>query len=104
MKITLTTWERVQLALIVGSGLAPTIAAVGLGLKALKVLNLSDEDKAKVGFRAVSPNQFGWDLEQEYDLEFKDDVWQFVQVLTQAFQAWPIDERSKALDNKVREG
>lgn len=101
MKITLTIWERVQLAVIVGSSRAPTIAGVDLGLKALKVLNLSDKEKADVGFASAGPNQFGWTVEREYELAFADDVWQMVQAFTQAFQAWPIDKRSKPLYKKV---
>jgi len=104
MKITLTTWERMQLAVVVGSGSAPTIAAVDLGLKALSVLNLSDEEKAEVGFAAAGPNQFGWSVEREHALEFADDVWQMIQAFTQAFQAWRVDERSKVLYDKVMGG
>lgn len=104
MKITLTIWERAQLIVVVRSGRAPTIAAVELGLSARSVLSLSNEEQAEVGWAAVGLNQFGWDRRHEnheYELEFDDDVWVFVQALTRVFQAWPIDERTKLLYKKV---
>ena len=103
MKIVLTTWERVQLAVIVGSSWGVTIAQVDLGLRALGVLNLSDEEKAEVGWTAAGLNQFGWNRNCEHELEFPDDVWQIVQAFVRAFQAWPIDERVKPLWEKVLE-
>lgn len=101
MKITLDTWERVQLGVIVGSGSAPTIEGVRLALKALDVINMSNEEKAEVGWIVPGPNQFGWTRKKEHELEFDDDVWQIVQVAVRAFQSWPIDERSPVLYDKV---
>jgi len=103
VKIIVNTWERVQLAIIVGSGRAPTIEQVDLGLKALAVLNLSDEERAKIGWASSGSNQFGWVKGCEYELEFEEGVWQMVQVLTRSFQSWPIDERSRPLYDKVIE-
>jgi hypothetical protein len=101
MKITLTTWERVQLVLIISSGRAATIGQVGIGLRALAVLNLTDEEKAKAGWFIAGPNQFGWAREHDYELEFKDDEWRLVQESTRVFQAWPYDPRSETLHDKV---
>lgn len=103
MEITLTTWERVQLAVVVGSGQGATIAQVDLGLKALGILNLSDEEKAEVGWVMIKSTQLGWNQGCEHKMEFPDDVWQAVQAFVRAFQAWPIDERVKPLWEKVFE-
>lgn len=103
MNITLNTWERVQLMLIVSDGRG-TFGQVELGLRALGVLRLTDEEKARVGYVELAPGQLAWIDGQEHELEFDDDVWQLVQALTSIHQAWPMDERVKPLREKILDG
>ena len=100
--ISIDTWERVQLALIVSGGRG-TFGQVELGLKALKVLRLTDGEKASIGYVELGSERLAWADEQEYELEFDDDVWQLVQALTSNYQTWPIDERVGPLRDRVVE-
>lgn len=101
MKVTLTIWERVVLAQIIG-GRQGTIEQVRLGLAALEVLTLSDTEKLRVGLREATPGQFAW-IEDggEYDLEFPDDVWRLIQMYIGTCQTWPIDVKSPMLCDKI---
>lgn len=104
MKITLSNWERFWLTVIVGGGTAPTIAQIRLGNKALDVLEMTDDEKAEVGWMAFPDRQqVGWQREKDWELEFKDNVWLIVQGYTKVFQQWPQDRRSEALYDKVME-
>lgn len=102
MNITLDTWERVQMLQVVSTGRG-TFGQVELGLQALAILRLSDEEKQAVGWIELGPGQLAWTRDIEHDLEFGDEVWQLVRGLTAAYQAWPIDERVVALRKKVLE-
>lgn len=103
MKVILDTWERIQLLQVVSGGRG-TFGQVELGLQALAVLRLSDEEKLAVGWIELGPNQLAWTRGLEYDMEFADDVWQLIQMLTASYQAWPIDERVVELRKKVLDG
>jgi len=100
MNIVLDTWERIQLLQVISGGRG-TIGQVELGLQALTVLRLSDEEKRAVGWIELGPNQLAWTQGAEHDLEFAGDVWQLVQGLTAAYQSWPMDERVVALRGKI---
>jgi len=101
--ISVDTWERVQLTLIVSGGRG-TFGQVELGLKALEKLRLTDEEKVQAGYIELAPGQLAWTNGQKYELEFEDNVWQLVQALTSGYQAWPMDERVKPLRAKVLDG
>lgn len=101
--ISIGTWERVQLALVVSGGRG-TFGQVELGLKALGILRLTDKEKARIGYGELPQGQLVWLSEQEYELEFDDDVWRLVQALASSHQAWPMDERVKPLREKVLDG
>lgn len=103
MKITLTNWERFWLTIIVGSGQG-TIAQIRLGNKALDALEMTDEEKAKVGWRVFPDSQqVGWTQERDWELEFEDDVWPIVQLYASPkhFKQWPQDRRTEVLYDKV---
>lgn len=90
MEIKLTTWERIQLIQLVGVSRG-TVAQVKLGLKALEILELSEAEKEQVGWMDVSATQAQWqDTEFEWDLEFGDDTWTFIQALAKRYQDWSI--------------
>ena len=99
MKITVTNWERFWLTAIISGGQG-TIGQIRLGNKALDVLEMTDEEKAEVGWR-VGSQQVGWTQERDWTLEFKDEVWRLVQMYAKKFARWPQDRRTEALYDKV---
>jgi len=104
VKITLTNWERFWLVIMVGSGTAPTIGQFRLGNKALDKLELTDEEKAEVGWEAFPDRQqIGWQREKDWELEFKDDVWAIVKGYVKTFQRKPQDRRFEVLYDKILE-
>lgn len=102
MEITLTNWERFWLGVIVSSGHG-TIGQIRFGNKALDILEMTDEEKAEVGWQVLPPNQIGWRQERDWELKFEDDVWLIIQKYTKNFQQWPQDRRTEALYDKVME-
>ena len=99
MKINMSNWERVWLALIIGSG-SGNIARIRLGNRALDILEFTEEEKEQVSLVQVGP-QWQWRREHQWELEFPDDVWQLVIACTRGFQEWPQDDRSEILHDKV---
>lgn len=95
-----TIWERTMLSLVVGRGTG-TFEQIELGLMALKILRLSDEEKLEVGWHEPGPGRFDWVHDREYELGFDDAVWRLVRALAKNYQAWPTDERVRALRSKV---
>ena len=102
MKITLTNWERFWLTIVVSSGTAPTIGQIRLGNRALDILEMSDEEKAEVGW-LVFPDrqQIKWQQERDWELKFEDDVWRLVQMYTKNFTRWPQDRQTEVLYDKI---
>jgi len=103
--IDLTTWERIQLALVVGSHVPGrgTTAAVRLGCKALDVLELTEDEQQMIGFVAFPDGRVQWPREQdrEWPLEFEDTVWNFVEKRADAFTDWPVNRLTEALLDKI---
>lgn len=101
MEIKLTTWERVQLIQLVGDARG-NVAQVRLGLRALEILELSETEKQQVGWRDISETHAQWqDTEFEWNLEFGDDIWTFIQVLAKHRQDWPISNLVVQLLDKI---
>lgn len=100
MRITLDTWERSMLAQIVGKGRG-TFEQIEMGLEMLKILRLSDGEKQAIGYRQLGPNQLVWNVNQQYELEFDDDIWHLAVMLTRGYQAWPMDERVRPFREKM---
>lgn len=98
--ITLSNWERFWLTIIVGSGQG-TIAQIRLGNKALDVLEMTDEEKAEVGWQSLSLSQIAWQREKDWELSFDDDVWRLVQMYAENFQRWPQDRQTETLYDKI---
>lgn len=104
--ITVDTWERVQLVVIVGSSTAPNIMQLRLGNKALDVLELTEEEKTLIGWRDIGLGQAMWEPrhnDHQWELEFTDDVWPVVELYVKNFQAWPQGRRAETLYDKVIE-
>lgn len=101
MRIGLTTWERVQLAQLVGQGRG-NVAHVRLSLRALEILELDETEKQQVGWVDVSDTRAQWeDTEFEFSLEFGDDTWAFIQSLAKNYREWPISSLVVQLFDKL---
>lgn len=98
--ISVDTWERIQLMAIISGGRG-TFGQVELGLRALGVLRLTEEEKISIGYVELALGQVAWTNGQDHELKFDGDVWQLVQALTSGYQAWPMDERVGPLREKV---
>lgn len=101
MKVTLTNWERLWLAMIVGSGQCPSIAVVRLGNCILDRLEMTDGEKAEIGWRQISPSAVAWDRETGWPMEFTNEEWALLRARVIAFQQWPQDRRTEALYDKI---
>lgn len=105
-KIDLTTWERVQLTLAVGSHIPGqgTVAAVRLGCKALDVLEFTEKEKSEIGWVMFPDGRVTWrPNETVWTLEFADDVWGFVKRRVNGYQNWPMGRLTNVLLDKVLE-
>jgi hypothetical protein len=72
MNLELTTWERLILVQVVGMARGD-IQTVRLGLGLMGKLDLSDEEKAEIGFREIAPGEARWDqVDRLWPLEFDD--------------------------------
>lgn len=100
--LTLTNWERFWLGVVIGSGQG-TIAQIRLGNKVLDVLEMSDEEKAEVGWRVLPPSQIGWQREKDWELKFVNEGWSLVQMYVKNFKQWPQDRRAEVLYDKIME-
>lgn len=71
MKLSLTTWQRINLCLILSS-IEGKVSIVRKASKLLDVLELSDAEKELVGYREES-GSIGWDdRTTHFDLEITD--------------------------------
>lgn len=91
MQLNLTTWQRVQLSLIIGAtkGAASTIRKA---VKLLDMLEMNDEEKAAVGFEQKGPS-FTWkDADTRWAVEIKDgNLESFLVETVKAYDKWPVD-------------
>jgi Lon protease-like protein len=71
MKLNLTVWQREAIRLRVGN-LQGTLAIMQKGLKVLNAVELTKEEKKKVGYRRA-PRGFEWDdTETRFSVEIND--------------------------------
>lgn len=71
MHLKLDTWQRMKLVLMLGE-LQGNVRLVRKAGKALDVLEMSDEDKEKVGYKS-SPRGASWqDQDHKFDLDIGD--------------------------------
>ena len=100
MKIELTTWERVQLALMIGNARG-NVAQVRQGMRALDVLELSDEEKKEIGWLRPAEGIVQWqDRERTWELQIDDELWKFVIQQAQARRDWPVNRLTLQLLDK----
>jgi len=91
MNLNLNTWQRVQLEKLVGDvkGAASTVRKA---VKLLDILEMSDEEKTKVGFRQQGGMLLWDDLEHTWEVEIKDgNLEVFLRELVKGKTDWPVN-------------
>lgn len=113
--LELTVWERIVLygSLTQISGL--TIGEIDLGLDVLEILELSEEERAQIGYNEPAPGRLIWsDPNQEdaqvngledwspftYSLKFTKKELAMLEKLFSKISL-PLDKRSRGLKNKI---
>ncbi len=78
MKLTVNVWERVRLLAMVRGVRDADLGTIRLGTKALDALELTDEERAVVGYYAT-PQGAGWeDGDHQFVIELDEDVFGMV--------------------------
>lgn len=72
MSLTLDTSQRVRLTGLVGSMKGGTARLMRKAIKVLDVLELSEEEKERIGYREVGPGRVAWDSSETYDLNLEE--------------------------------
>jgi hypothetical protein len=99
MRLSLTTWERVQLTKILGQ-MRGNLATLRKAGRAMDAVELSQKEKTEVGFNTiVNPKdggvQFQWaDAEREFDVEIADrEAAALLRRAFQQYEGWQVAER-----------
>ncbi len=99
MKLKLTAWQRFQCIQMIGS-LRGNVSILHLGGKLLDILDFTDEDKKRVGYQDVGPNQVIWtDTKAKFDVEIvdKNQIDFFKRTIKQC-DTWPIANSDQIFD------
>ena len=90
MKLSLNTWQRQMIVVAIGQ-ITGRVAEIRKAMKALDVLELSQEEKALVKFRDLPNGTFAWDDQDHvWDLEIKDkEACTIVKRAVDQFPMWP---------------
>lgn len=99
MKLRLTTWERISLINILYEARGP-LGYLRKAGAALDALEMSDEEKAEVGYReALTPEgrQMLWeDEEREWELEVADrEAAHILRRAAASYEGWRVPDRDK---------
>ena len=89
MKLSVTVWERLQLVRAVGGLTGCNAATLRKAIKALDVLELSDDEKTEIGYRQLGGNMTWENAEMVFDLEIKDkEASALVKRAVREFKGW----------------
>jgi len=91
MRLRLNTWQRVQLEMLVGA-VKGTAAAIRKAVQLLDILEMSDEEKAQVGFKQ-DVSIIKWDdLEHVWEIEIGDsNLASFLRELVKRKTDWTVN-------------
>lgn len=98
MKLKLNTWQRISLFEVIGSvrGGGKIMYFAHL---AIKVLRLSEKEKARVGYREIGDGVTWTDRLHTWEIEFKDpEVANFVKQHVKTHEGWPAVNAELVLD------
>ena len=91
MKLSLNTWQRQMTVVAVGQ-ITGRVSEIRKAMKALDVLELSQEEKEQVRFKDLPTGSFTWeDQDHLWELEIKDkEACNIVKRAVDQFQGWPV--------------
>jgi hypothetical protein len=96
MRLTLDTWQRVQLLATV-QGTPAKIGSVRAGLQLLDIIDFSDDEAKSIGLVTNAGNYFWTDDKKKWELEVPDDLVPVLKEFVQQREVWPVDRRVKGL-------
>ena len=98
--IKFTTWERIQLTQCVPP--QDSVHEVRKHLRVLQVLELTVEERKKVGWVLTTDGGISWqDARYEFELEFEDADFEHLCKLVEKREAWPTMSETAALLDKI---
>jgi len=99
MKLQLTTWQRLSLYQAVGA-LEGSVSVVRTASKVLDALEMSDDEKAKVGYRELPDGRALWrDVERRFGLEIADrEAAALLKRTVKGYTHWPAGQARQVLD------
>lgn len=111
-EIKLTTWERMQLLRCVPPA-APTIEAIGKHLRVAGILELTAEEKKRVGWketRVMTPTGPGmtttWNEDMTdyvFEISLEDADFEHLKDLMTQRRDWPVSPLTIALHDKIKQ-
>jgi len=101
MLLKLTTWQRIQLESVVGAQKGP-VATVRKAIKLLDIVELTDAEKAAIGFK-VNDLRFTWkDKDKTWDIDIQDkNLEMYLLQVCLAWEYWPINTEVLDLFEKL---
>lgn len=98
MTLTLNTWQRIILVRIV-EGMRGTVGQLRQGMRLLDALELSDEEKAQVGYQENGNAAYWDDTERRWSVTIeRDEDAQLLRRLVEQFDGWPQDNAELVFD------
>ena len=94
MKLKLNPWQRIQLEMLVGN-VKGAAAEVRKAVKLLDVLEMTDAERAEIGFRAEG-SMILWDKQEHaFEIEIKDgNLAAFLTNLAKQKTDWPANRHA----------
>jgi len=98
MKLSLTPWQRIHLAMIVG-GLRGDVRLMRKAIKALDILDLTEAEEAKIGYKQTPTGSQWSDTERRFELEIKDkEAATVVKQAAESYTGWPVAQAREVID------
>jgi len=99
MRLELTTWQRLVLYQIVGALEGP-VSLVRTASKVLDVLQMSEAERAEVGYRELPGSGAAWqDPERRWEIEIADrEAAALLKRTVKGYDKWPAGQAAQVLD------
>jgi len=100
MNITLSTWERVHLAMAVGSQQG-NVARIKSLTGILDVLELDTGEKLMTGWSQTTPGAVTWANNLDWTLDFSDDQFKELCAVAIPYERWPVHRNVDQMITKL---
>ena len=98
--VKFTTWERIQATQCVPP--QDTVPEVRMHLRVLPILELTVEERKKVGWVMTTDGGISWtDAKHEFELEFEDADFEHLCALVEKRETWPTMPETATLLDKI---